>query len=169
MDKKLRKKGLVIIGAESQNSSDEQIKKVTDNAKVEFTITKGVQGPVSVRGIPVALIFDVSGKMIFKGHPSDDEFERTIKKALKEVKLDDGAEKKKATKSNTPLFAQRQWTNADGKKITASITAVDGDEITFKFKNLKVVKYQLSKLSDADQERIKAAIEAVSKEEAVEE
>jgi hypothetical protein len=164
MDKKLRKKGLVIIGAESQGSSDEQIKKVTDNAKVEFTITKGVQGPVQVRGIPVALIFDVSGKMIFQGHPGGDEFEKTVKQALKEVKLNDDADKKKPRKSNKPLVSQRKWTNAEGKKITASITAVNGDEVTFKLYNSKVVKYQLSNLSDADQEVIKLAQAAILKE-----
>ncbi|MFT5906806.1 MAG: hypothetical protein ACI9E1_002418 [Cryomorphaceae bacterium] len=160
MDKKLRKKGLVIIGAESQGSSDAQIKKVTDNAKVEFTITKGVQGPVSVRGIPVALIFDVSGKMIFKGHPRDKEFDKTVKKALKEVKLSSS----KAKKSNTTLVPQRKWTNTEGVKITASVTAVNGDEVTFKLYNSKVVKYQISKLSDADQGIIKLAQEAAAEE-----
>jgi hypothetical protein len=165
MDKKLRKKGLVIIGAESQGSSDEQIKKVTDNAKVEFTITKGVRGPVQVRGIPVALIFDVSGKMIFKGNPSGAEFAKTVKQALKEVKLEDGdSDQKKARKSNKPLVSQRMWTNSEGKKITASITAVNGDEIIFKLYNSKRVKYQLSNLSAADQEVIKLAQEAIMKE-----
>ena len=159
MDKKLRKKGLVIIGAESQGSSDAQIKKITDNAKVEFTITKGVQGPVSVRGIPVALIFDVSGKMIYKGHPSDPAFDKTIKKALKNVRLN-----RTATKSTAPIVAQRKWTNTDGKKIIASITAINGEEVTFRLHNLKVVKYQLSKLSDADQRIIKLAQEATTEE-----
>lgn len=87
LDKSYRDKGLVIIGAESQGSSLEDIKEITEDAKVKFAITKGVQGPVAVRGIPKALIFDVTGKMIYNGHPADKDFDRTIKKALKEVKL----------------------------------------------------------------------------------
>jgi hypothetical protein len=77
LDKKLRSKGLVIIGAESQ-----EIKKVTANAKVTYTITKGAEGPIQIRGLPTALIFDSSGSLIYNGAPSDKEFEKTIKKAL---------------------------------------------------------------------------------------
>ena len=153
MDKKLRKKGLVIIGAESQGSSDAQIKKITDNAKVEYTITKGADGPVQIRGLPSALIFDSTGKLIFNGDPRNKEFDGIIKKALKEVRLG-------ASKSKAPLVAQRKWTNTEGKEITASVTAINGDEITFKLYNSKVVKYQLSKLSDADQAIIKLAQKA---------
>jgi hypothetical protein len=102
--------------------------------------------------------------MIFQGHPSGDEFEKTVKQALKEVKLNDDADKKKPRKSNKPLVSLRKWTNAEGKKITASITAVNGDEVTFKLYNSKVVKYQLSNLSDANQEVIKLAQAAILKE-----
>lgn len=86
LDKRYRDKGLVIIGAESQNSSAAAIKKITDKAKVEFAITAGANGPVAVRGIPKALIFDTTGKIIFNGNPADKNFDSTIKKALKDVK-----------------------------------------------------------------------------------
>lgn len=86
LDKKYRDKGLVIIGAESQGSPLESIKKITDKAKVKFAITEGVNGPVAVRGIPKALIFDTTGKLIFNGHPEDKNFDSTIKNALKDVK-----------------------------------------------------------------------------------
>ncbi len=164
MDKKLREKGLVIIGAECQRSSNDKIKQVTDNAKVEFTITKGVSGPMKVRGIPVALVFDTKGKLIYKGHSSDNNFERTVKKALKDVVLEDEKASKTPEKSNQPLIAQRAWTNSEGKSITASVTQVNGKEVTFKLRNLKVVKYQLSKLSEADQTLIKQAVEDAAKE-----
>ncbi|MGJ8658127.1 MAG: TlpA family protein disulfide reductase [Akkermansiaceae bacterium] len=163
MDKKSRKKGLVIIGAESQGSSDAQIKKITDNAKVEFTITKGVNGPAKVRGIPYALVFDTSGSVIFKGSPSSDDFEKTIKKALKEVGDEEEPEEKRVRKTNAPLIPQRNWTNEEGKKISASVTSVTGDTVIFKLHNLKVVKYQLSKLSEADQKMINTATEEAAK------
>lgn len=162
MDKKYRDKGLVIIGAESQNSSDGAIKKVTDNAKVEFTITKGVRGPIQVRGIPVAVIFDVNGKMIFQGHPSSDEFDKTVKSALKEVGDTDEADEKKAVKKNEPLVASRRWTNSEGKSLSASVLKLEGEEITFKFRTGKVVKYELSKLSEDDQKFIKLAAEELA-------
>jgi len=160
MDKRYRDKGLVIIGAESQNSSEDAIKKITDDAKVEFTITKGVSGPVQVSGIPVALIFDAKGKMIFQGHPSSDEFDKTVKSALKEVgETEEVAEEKKVVKKDKPLVAYRKWTNAEGKSLTASILKLEGEEITFQFRTGKVVKYQLGKLSEDGQKFIKLAAE----------
>ena len=150
MDKKLRDKGLVIIGAERQGSSVADIKKVTDKAKVEFTITKGVIGPTTGRSIPRAVVFDSKGKIIYTGHPNDRACERIIKEALKDVRL--------SNYSNKSIIAQRIWTNTEGKKITASIKTVVGEVVTFKLYNSKIVKYKLSNLSKADQEMIKLAL-----------
>ena len=165
MDKKLREKGLVIIGAESQGSSAKEIKAVTENAKVEYTITEGANGPLQIRGLPTALVFDATGKMIFNGHPRDKQFEKTIKDALKEVKsVAPTKSEEKTKKTNQPLIAQRRWTNTEGKTITASVTEVNGDEIIFKLHNLKSVKYPLNQLSDSDEEMIKKALEEAKKE-----
>ena len=165
MEKTLREKGLVIIGAESQGSSKKEIKAVTENAKVEYTITEGAEGPLQIRGLPTALVFDATGKMIFHGHPRDKNFEKTIKDALEEVKsVAPAKSEEKTKKTNQPLIAQRRWTNAEGKAITASVTEVNGDEVIFKLHNLKSVKYQISKLSEADQTVIKNAQEEAKKE-----
>lgn len=163
MDKKLRKKGLVIIAAEVQGSSKDKIKNVIENANAEFTVTEGVNGPINVRGIPTALIFDTAGKMIFNGHPSDDSFDRIVKKALKDVKIEEDTPKK-ARKSNKPIIAQRAWKNKEGKSITASVTKIEDEQVTFKLRNLKVMKYDISKLSEPDQEMIKNAMEESAEE-----
>lgn len=163
MDKRNRKKGLRIIATERQNSSEDVIAALTKKNKVEYTITRGTSGPVDGSGIPHAYVFDVSGKLIFNGHPSDDEFERTVKKALREVA--DDSEKKSTFGPSTlkveePLIAERNWTNAEGKEIVASVTAVAGDFVSFKMKNGKVVSYPIEKLSEEDQALIKETAES---------
>ena len=45
MDRKYSKKGMVLIGAEMQGSASESIKKVADDNKLRFTVTKGLFGP----------------------------------------------------------------------------------------------------------------------------
>jgi thiol-disulfide isomerase/thioredoxin len=76
----------IVIGAESQNSSDEKIKDIVKKFKLSYTITKGgVQAPESVRsgGIPHAYVFDTTGKLIFAGLPSDRDFDSAVRKASK--------------------------------------------------------------------------------------
>ena len=156
MDKRNRKKGLRIIATERQNSSEEDIKALTEKNKVEYTITRGTSGPVDGSGIPHAYVFDVNGQLIFHGNPGDGDFERTVKKALREVP--DEEEKSTfgtATKSAEPVIAERSWTNAEGKKIVASVTEVMGDFVKFKMKNGKTVSYAIDKLSEQDQTLIK--------------
>lgn len=155
MDKELSEKGLFIIADERQGSTVAQIKKVSENFKTEFTITQGSSGPSTGNGIPRVALFDVEGKMIFKGHPSDPKLKGLIKTALKEYRP--------KRKSNKPLVAQRKWTNTDGKVLTASVKAVNGEEITFTLTNRTTVKYQLNKLSDEDQKIIKAAVNSNTK------
>lgn len=161
---------MVIIGAEVQNSSAEAIKDITDKHKVKFTITKGVNGPPTGRGIPRAVVFDATGKVVFTGHPADDQFERTVKKALRELKKSGGVPEKETEEpkpvKNEPMIAQREWTNSEGKSIKASVLAVEGDKVKFKLSNGKTVNYPLDQLSEDDQAAIKEAAEEV-KEEAV--
>jgi hypothetical protein len=85
MDKRYGKKGLKVIGDECQGSSAEDIEEVAKENRVAFSITKGSTRPPGMRGIPHAVVFDPSGAMVFSGHPTDDEFERSVKKALKDV------------------------------------------------------------------------------------
>ena len=166
MDKRYGEKGLQIIGAEVQLSTKDAITKVTDEYKVKFPITKGIQGPSTGRGIPRAIVFDMSGKVVFTGHPADDQFERAVKKALRERKkaTGDNGKKSKLPEVSKPLVAQRSWTNTEGKKITASVLSSDGENVEFKLSNGKKVKYPITKLSESDQELVKKASEAKAEE-----
>ena len=78
MDKKLSKKGLVIVAPEVQRSSVEDIKEVLEENDAEYTVTKGITGPSLSNGIPSTAVFDVSGKLIYVGHPADPETEKVL-------------------------------------------------------------------------------------------
>ena len=76
----------IVIGAESQNSSDEDIKGIVKKHKLSYTITKGgVRAPAGLQsnGIPHAYVFDTSGKLIYAGHPADKDFDSAVRKAGK--------------------------------------------------------------------------------------
>ena len=157
MDKRYGDKGLKIIGAEVQRSPKEKVQKIADKFKVKFPLTKGIQGPSTGSGIPRALVFDPAGKVIFSGHPGSDQFERTVKKALRELKKLSGSG---ARKSNLPevkkaLIEQRTWTNDEGKPLVAAVLSMTESEVEFKLSNGKKVPYPISKLSEEDQDLIK--------------
>ncbi|NNC88632.1 MAG: hypothetical protein HKN82_09265 [Akkermansiaceae bacterium] len=153
MDKRYRDKGLTVIGAEVQGSDLPAIEKVIKDARAEFSVTKGTTRPPTLRGIPHAVIFDPAGKLVFAGHPMDDNFDRIVKKALKEVKL----EGEEDDAPSGPVIASRTWTNAEGKAIKAAVMSIDGDKVEFQLPNGRRVPYEIAKLSDADQELIKEA------------
>lgn len=86
MAKSGEKKGLVVVGLERQQSTKEAILKVLKSSKVEYPIQSGGSAPGSTGGIPHVCVFDVTGKLVFNGNPHDEDFERAVKKALREVK-----------------------------------------------------------------------------------
>lgn len=155
LDKKNREDGLILIGAESQNSSADKIEPIIKNAKVEYTITAGANGPVSVRGIPHACVFNREGNLVYSGHPANGEFDTAIKNALKEKSSSSGIGS--GNSGSGILIKKRVWTNTDGKDITASVKAVNDSTVTFILNNGKIVEYPLEKLSEESQETIKAA------------
>ncbi|RYD31263.1 MAG: redoxin domain-containing protein [Verrucomicrobiaceae bacterium] len=69
------KKGLVVVGLERQQST-----------KVEYPVQSGGSAPGSSGTIPHVCVFDVTGKLVFNGNPHDEDFERAVKKALRDVK-----------------------------------------------------------------------------------
>jgi thiol-disulfide isomerase/thioredoxin len=81
------KKGLVVVGLERQNSSKEDILKVLKSARVEYPVMSGGSAPGSTGGIPHVCVFDVTGKLVFNGNPLDEDFERAVKKALRDAKV----------------------------------------------------------------------------------
>lgn len=86
LDRNYREKGLRVVGAEIYHSGKERIASVVKKQGVGFSITDGVTGPVSVTGLPYAVVFGVDGKVIFHGHPNDEKFEKTIKLATSGAK-----------------------------------------------------------------------------------
>ncbi len=160
MDKRYRDDGLLIIGAESQNHSKDQIEPLVKKNKIEYTITSGARGPINFSGIPHAFVFDVAGKLIFEGHPGEEEFERTIKKALREV----GESDSETPVASGNLFETRTWTNSEGKELNAAVREATETEVTFVMFAGKVVKYPLDKLSEESQKEIKDALAAKASE-----
>lgn len=159
LDKKNRDKGLVIIGAESQGSSKEQIKPLLDKAKVEYTITDGAEGPIPVSGIPRAFVFDRKGELVFDGHPGGDGFDSAITKALKEdAGAAAGGGAFRTTGISTLLVPSREWTNTDGKTIRAAVKAADATNVSFLTDNGQVVSYPLEKLTEESRKVIAEAL-----------
>lgn len=88
MAKSGAKRGLIVVGLERQGSTKEDILKVLKTAKVEYPVMAGGSAPGNTGGIPHACVFDVTGKLVFSGTPSDPEFERAVKKAMRDAKPD---------------------------------------------------------------------------------
>ncbi|MDA7626936.1 hypothetical protein N9255_00380 [bacterium] len=149
MDKKMKPKGLSIIAAESQNTPEDTIKRILDEHKAEFTVSRQIRSPIQSRGIPHSYVFDVAGQLIFQGHPMDPDFEKVIKKALKDFDAEPAEPEKKGD-----IFPKRTWTNSEGKPLIAAITEINGGQVTFKLKNGRKVAYDISKLSEEDQKLI---------------
>ena len=153
LEKTHRAKGLIIIGAESQGHSKEQIKPLIEKAGVEYTITSGADGPIQVTGIPRAFVFDRQGALVFDGHPGGAGFESAIKKAL--------AEKAPAAPAITPsgpLVASRSWKNAEGKEIVAAVKSATETTVVFLMPNGKSVNFPMDKLDDPSQDVIRKAL-----------
>ncbi len=83
---KRNKETVAFIGAHSQNATDDEVKAVVKKNKLSYTITAGANGPVSVSGIPHAVVFDAAGKLIYSGHPASGDFEKAVRAASKSAK-----------------------------------------------------------------------------------
>ncbi len=156
MDKKYRKKGLILIGEDVQNSSAEAIASFAEKHKVTFPMTKGTKRPPSLRGIPHMLVFDTEGNCVYAGHPADDACEKAIKEALKAATPPEGG----GQSSGDDFFAKKElvplrtWTNTDGNKLEASLVSITGTAGTFRKANGQTFTYDTDKLTAEDQEVI---------------
>jgi len=50
-------------------------------ANFTYTITNGVNSPISFSGIPRVFVFDTTGALVYTGSPFEQEFERSLRKA----------------------------------------------------------------------------------------
>lgn len=178
LHKRKADKGLVVIAMHVQAATDEEINAVVKKLKMKFPVTKGGNSPGGSGGIPHSVVFDTAGKMVFDGHPSDKSFDKAVDTALKAVTTagSSGLGPKPPGGSTSPsklddksavLVPEREWTNADGKKMSAALVSVSGENCTFKMKNGKTFAYAINKLSEEDQTAVKEA--AAPKEESAEE
>ena len=80
------KKGLVVVGLECQNSPKETILKILKSARVEYPVMAGGSAPGGTGGSPHVCVFDTTGKLVWNGNPHDENFEKAVKKQLRDVK-----------------------------------------------------------------------------------
>jgi thiol-disulfide isomerase/thioredoxin len=160
MDRKHRDDGLVIIGAECQMHSKDEMKPVLEKAKVDYTIVEGAEGPIEVTALPRIFVFGTDGQLVFDGRPSDPAFDKAVEDALAPLK---SGNSEAAAEAN--LIEQREWTNASGGKIKAAVKSADDKKVTFLMPNGKTVDYPLEKLSDESREAIAEALEAAGEDE----
>jgi thiol-disulfide isomerase/thioredoxin len=84
--KKYEKKGVVTVGIECQNGTQEQIMKLLKPARVGYPVFAGGSSGASTGGIPHACVYGADGKLIWHGNPAEDKFEDSVKDALKALK-----------------------------------------------------------------------------------
>ena len=72
---------MLVFGAHAQAGTDDEVKDVVKKNKLTYTITNGVNSPISFSGIPRVFVFDTTGALVFTGSPFDTEFERSLRKA----------------------------------------------------------------------------------------
>jgi thiol-disulfide isomerase/thioredoxin len=71
----------IVIGAHSQDATDDQVKEVVKKNKLSYAIVKGMSGPRNGNGIPHAFVFDTTGTLIYSGSPLDKDFDSAVRKA----------------------------------------------------------------------------------------
>ena len=71
MHRTLGPQGLVVIGAHAQDGSADEIRAAVTQREVTFTIVEQavVQGGMDFTGIPHCMLFDHSGKCVYRGSP----------------------------------------------------------------------------------------------------
>jgi len=165
MDKRYKAKGLRLIGIHSQAGTDEEILVPVKRNKAKYAIARNGRSPVEFNGIPHMFIFNAKGEMVFDGRMGA-EAEKLIKRELRAVSSpggedddedDDGPFAPKKPAAGGPLVAERTWTSADGRTMTAALMAVKDGTGTFKRKDGKSFELALEKLAEADRKVVEEA------------
>jgi hypothetical protein len=76
--------GLIILGSHVQNASKEQVRSKAESLGATFTIASQarVKDGNDFSGIPHTMLFDHTGKCLYRGTPDKDKVEREIRAAL---------------------------------------------------------------------------------------
>ena len=75
------KEKMLVFGAHSQAGTDAEVIGVVKKNKLTYTITNGVNSPISFSGIPRVFVFDTTGALVYTGSPFEQEFEKSLRKA----------------------------------------------------------------------------------------
>ena len=120
--------GLVVLGAHAQGGTPEEIRAAVAKLGVTFTIVDGarVDGADDVNGIPHCMVFDHTGKCVFRGHPmqSHDAVEAAVKAAPGAVL--GGRVLVKLPELNTLLQDERKFVTG-WKKAKSLATSADAE------------------------------------------
>lgn len=80
---------------------------------------------------------------------------RELKEKLEGQSFSD-SETSTTSSPSSQLAAQQNWTNSEGKTISAAVQSTDGTTVVFILPNKRVVPYPLTNLSEESQKRILA-------------
>lgn len=140
----------------------------TESAKLPKAAAKLNRSPEAGRTVPKLFITSADAtapiKVIpYKALGDASKSARAFKKELATADVQGEsklvAEKTAPKESNTLLAEKQNWTNAQGKKITAAIKSATDLNVVFIMKYNKLVTYPMDKLSAESQAKIKEILE----------
>ena len=85
--KSLKGKPAVVIGTHVWARNDEEVCKLLTRSGCDYAVYQQltVEGAPRIMGVPHAMIFTPDGKLFWKGHPANDEFDKKVEEAIKQV------------------------------------------------------------------------------------
>ena len=120
--------GFLVVGAHAQGGTAEDIRAAVAKLGVTFTVVDGarVDGADDIEGIPHCMVFDHTGKCVFRGHPrqAHDAVEAAVKGAPGSVLA--GRVLAKLPEFNTLLRDERNYVTAL-KKAKSLVKSDDAD------------------------------------------
>ena len=141
-----------------------------DSKKDKESLPKGVMDVRAKGGntIPMVFITTSDGEKGIDAVPYSDlkadmrKAVRELRKSLEDVDViggvdsaDEAAVSKEEEKEKAPEF--EQWENSAGKKIKAAVQEIEGDRVLFLLPSGKALWYDISKLSESSQSKLKGA------------
>jgi len=141
------------IPVEGELSEYDAEKKILKVGRKEITLAASVQ----IKGADGATvdIKELMGKEVLVSTDKHTEKGESVTLVVKEEKA---PEEKPAMKSNF-LAESQDWTNSDGKKITAAVQKVEGGKVYFMIDG-RVIPYEVSKLSEETIAKLKEIVAA---------
>ena len=141
-----------------------------DSKKDKESLPKGVMDVRAKGGntIPMVFITTSDGEKGIDAVPYSDlkadmrEAVRELRKSLEDVDVLGGVDSVDDTDASNDVEEKKapefeQWENSAGKKIKAAVQEIEGDRVLFLLPNGKTLWYDISKLSESSQSKLKGA------------